>query len=91
MAVTHNKAQNVDDENHDYSGFRFSARDMDTGAECDDTFAAVENALSTDDLSPGEYVTGQVALEVQETATNVRVKYDVSAVGGDNLYWLVPR
>jgi hypothetical protein len=30
MAVTHNKVQNVDDENHDYSGFRFSARDMDT-------------------------------------------------------------
>jgi hypothetical protein len=32
-----------------------------------------------------------VALEVQETATNLRVEYDVSAVGGDNLYWLVPR
>lgn len=85
------RIENVDDENHGYSDFRFSAIDVDTGAEFDDTFTFLDSPLGSDDLSPGEYVTGQVALEVQETATNVRVKYDVSAVGGDSLYWLVPR
>ena len=85
------RMENVDDENHGYSGMRFSARDMESGAEFDDTFALLDTPISTDDLSPGEFVTGQIALEVQETATNLRVKYKVSAIGGGDVYWLVPK
>jgi len=36
-------------------------------------------------------VSGQAVLEVQETATQVRVKYDAKTLGGGEVYWLVPR
>lgn len=85
------RMENVDDEEHGYSGLRFSARDMESGAEFDDTFALLDTPISTDNLSPGEFVTGQLALEIQRTATDVRVKYDVSAIGGGDVYWLVPK
>ncbi len=81
--------ENVDDEGHGYAGNRFSAKDVDSGAEFDDTFTLTDGGLGTGDLSPGEYVYGVVVLEVQETATNIRVKYDTAAIGGENLYWLV--
>ena len=81
--------QNVDDENHGYAGNRFSAKDFDTGAEFDDTFTLTDGGLGTGELSPGEYVSGVIVLEVQETARRVRIKYDTAAFGGTNLYWLV--
>lgn len=82
---------NVDDESHGYTDQRFSAKDLVTEAEFDDTFALLDTPLGSGDLSPNEYVYGQVALEVQETATSIRVKYDVSFLGDAELYWLVPK
>ncbi len=84
------RIENVDDEDHGYDSMRFSAKDLDSGAEYDDTFALLDQPLESSELSPGEYVIGQIALEIQETATNVRLKYDVSFLGEENIYWLVP-
>lgn len=83
--------QNNGEDEKGYSDTRFSAKDLDTGAEFDDTFALLDAPLGRGDLSTGEYVTGQVALEIQETAVNVRVKYQISALGGESVYWLVPQ
>ncbi len=83
--------ENIDDSNHGYDESRFSARDMVTGATFDDTFTLADAPLGSGELSPGEYVSGQAVLEVQETATQVRVKYDAKSLGGGEVYWLVPR
>ncbi len=84
---------NVDeaDEDHAYGSDRFAAIDLDTGAEFDDTFVLLDQPLDTGELSPGEYVYGQVALEVQETAQRIRIKYTADRAGGDVVYWLVTR
>lgn len=80
---------NVDDDTHGYTESRFSAKDLDTDANFDDTFAFADQPLGSGELSPGEYVIGQVVLEVQETATRIRVKYDPKSLGsGDEVYWL---
>lgn len=80
---------NVDDDTHGYTEARFSAKDLDTDANFDDTFAFSDQPLGSGELSPGEYVIGQVVLEVQETATRIRVKYDPKSIGsGDEVYWL---
>lgn len=81
--------ENIDDEDHGYAGNRFSAKDIDTSAEFDDAFTLTDGGLGTGTLSPGEYVSGVVVLEVQETAQRVRIKYDTAAFGGTNLYWVV--
>ena len=83
--------ENVGDEDMGYYDDQFAAIDYDTGAEFDDTFVLAENPLGSGELSPGEYVTGVVVPEVQETARRVRVKYATSIFGGENLYWLVER
>lgn len=86
------RIENVDDDDHGYTESRFSARDMDTGATFDDTFTLADQPLGSGDLSPGEFVFGQVVLEVQETATRVRIKYDPKSLGeGDEAYWIVQR
>lgn len=72
---------------HRYNSSNFAAIDLDTKATFDDTFAFLDQPLDSGELSPGEFVSGQVALEIQNTSTNVRVKYD----SGQKAYWLVPR
>lgn len=81
--------ENIDDADHGYAGNRFSAKDFDTNAEFDDTFTLTDGGLGAGTLSPGEYVSGIVVLEVQETVQRIRIKYDTAAIGGTNLYWLV--
>lgn len=86
--------RNTSDETINYNTFSFAAKDLDTDADYDDAFVFLDTPLGSGELSPGEFVYGQVALEVQETSTNVRVKYTVSPGllgGGDAVYWLVPR
>lgn len=67
----------------------FSGEDADTGAGYDSVvFAVAEGMLSSETLSPGEYVTGTVLLEVQETASRVIVKYDPKQFDTNDLYWI---
>ena len=74
-----------------YDEGRFSARDLDTGTNYDSVGSAIDAPLGNDQLSPGEYVGGVVGIEIQETATNVRLKYQISFAGSNSVYWLVPR
>jgi hypothetical protein len=86
------RIENVDDKDHGYTESRFSARDIDSGATFDDTFTFADQPLGSGDLSPSEFVFGTVVLEVQETATRVRIKYDPKSLGeGDEVYWIVQR
>jgi len=82
---------NEDDEEHGYEGSRFSAKDLDTQAEFDDTFTLIDGGLGSGKLSPGEYVSGIVVLEVQETGGPIRIKYDASFTGAGEVYWVVAR
>ena len=66
----------------------FAGKDLDTAADYDDTFAFLNTPIGSGELSPTEYASGEVAIEVQETATNVRVKYTVEDEFA--LYWLTP-
>lgn len=82
--------ENVDPEdNHGYADYRFSAEDQDTGADFEEPRSAVTGGLGNGDLSTGEYVSGVVGLEVQETSTNIRIEYGTANVGGESLYWLL--
>jgi len=86
--------KNVDKpgKTHGYDGARFSAKDLTTDANFDDTFAFANVPLDSGELSPGEYVEGEVVLEIQETATRIRIKYDPKSLGdGDEVYWLFER
>lgn len=76
------------DGKYNYSDGSFAAKDLNTAADYDDTFAFLNSPLSSGELSPTEYATGEVAIEVQENATNVRIKFTVSS--GKALYWLTP-
>jgi endonuclease YncB( thermonuclease family) len=89
--VLETSIRNVDDAVHGYEESRFSAKDLDSGAEFDDTFTFADAPLGSGELSPGEYVYGQVVLEVQESAKNVRIKYDAKFIGGGEVYWLMTR
>jgi hypothetical protein len=71
-----------------YGQMSFSGQDADTGAGYDSEFIFTDNALGSDKLSKGEYVTGEVALEVQETAKRVIVKYDPNQFTPGDLYWM---
>lgn len=77
-----------DGDKYNYSRFDWAGKDLDTAADYDDTFAFLNSSLESAELSPTEYATGEVAIEVQETATNVRLKHTVSS--GKALYWLAP-
>lgn len=83
--------ENVGDEEGQYAGNRFSARDLDTDALFDDTFTLADGGLGSGELSPGEYVSGVVVLEVQETVLRARVKYDPQLFDDSDLYWVVER
>jgi endonuclease YncB( thermonuclease family) len=73
---------------YNYNEMKFAAKNLDSDADYDDEFAFLDAPLGSGELSPGEYVSGQVALEIQETAVNVRLKYNVE--GDYSLYWLTP-
>jgi micrococcal nuclease len=85
------RIENVGDGDHGYDEARFSAKDLDTDATFDDTFTLADNPLGDGELSPREWVEGTVVLEVQESATRVRVKYDAKLIGAGEAYWLVTR
>lgn len=75
---------------HDYNELYFSGKDIDRGWDFDDTGINLSDSpLGSGELSPGEYVTGQVVLEVHQETTSLRIKYDTSPIGGKNAYWLV--
>jgi len=76
-------------EDHDYGADRFAAVDLDTGVDFDNVFVVADGILDTGNLSPGQYVSGTVVLEVQETSNRVRIKYDANRSGGGEIYWLV--
>ena len=72
-----------------YNSMNFSGEDADTGAGYDSVvFVMADGMLGSDTLSPGEYVTGTVLLEVQETASRVIVKYDPKQFDTNDLYWI---
>lgn len=81
--------ENVGAEKKGYSSGRFLAKDLESDAEHEETFVLLDQPLGIGDLSPTSYVYGEVALELQETATDLRVKYQINAAGGESLYWLL--
>lgn len=82
--------ENVSDDDKNYGEDFFSATDLDTEATFDNLNIISGTGMGSGELSPGEYVSGQVILEIQETASRVRVKFDTSPIaGGENLYWIV--
>lgn len=81
--------QNIGGGNKGYASGRFKAKDMSRDVEHKETFLLFEQGLGSGDLSQGSYVSGNVAIELQEGATNLRIKYQVDAIGGPSLYWLL--
>lgn len=80
--------QNNSDRNLGYRASRFSAIDADNGNTYNPVTLDNVGVLLTDgDLQPGEYVSGTALVEVQETASNVIIKYDVDINGDDDMYW----
>jgi hypothetical protein len=82
------RIEGADSESHNYGPSNFSGEDANTGAGYDSAFVFGDDTLGSDTLSRGEFVTGTVALEVQETADAVIVKYDPKMFNEEDLYWL---
>jgi endonuclease YncB( thermonuclease family) len=89
--VVESAIKNIDDSGHGYAEDRFTAEDMQSGADFETTFTLADSPLGYGDLSPQEYVSGQVVLEVQESSTQVRIKYDAKTIGGGEVYWGISR
>jgi hypothetical protein len=70
-----------------YASNRFEVRDLDTDTKHKETFVLLDQPLGSGDLSSGSYVSGQVALEVQETASNLLVQYQIDSFGDEFVYW----
>lgn len=81
--------ENTDSEDHGYADNRLSASDDEIGPEFEDTYPPTDFPLGTGTLSPGEYVSGLIVVEIQETASRVRIRYDTGAFTGDSLFWVV--
>jgi hypothetical protein len=80
--------ENRSDDTLGYDAGRFSGIDATTGNAYDPvTLDDVGVLLRDGDLEPGEFVSGTALVEVQETATNVIVKYDADYFGDEDLYW----
>jgi endonuclease YncB( thermonuclease family) len=75
------------DGKKEYSSGRFEARDLDTDAKHKETLLFFEQPLDRGELSTSSYVWGHVALEVQETSTNLLVQYQLDAYGEVFMYW----
>ncbi len=81
--------ENTDDEDHGYADDRVAAKDAARGTDFEERYRPTDYPLNSGDLSPGEYVSGLVILEVQETSSQVLVSYKTAYFGGEALYWLV--
>lgn len=81
--------ENVGGGKKGYSSGRFLAKDMSRDVEHKETFLLFDQGLGSGDLSQGSYASGSVAIELQEGATNLRIKYQVNGMGGPSLYWLL--
>jgi hypothetical protein len=80
--------ENRSDENRGYEAARFSGIDAMNGNTYDPVTLDNVGVLLTDgDLQPGQFVSGTALIEVQETATNVIIKYDADYLGDEDLYW----
>jgi hypothetical protein len=80
--------RNDGDRNERYDAASFSGIDANTDVGYDPvTLEDVGVLLRDGDLEPGEFVSGTVLIEVQETATNVIVKFDPNMFTTDDLYW----
>jgi hypothetical protein len=80
--------KNDSDGGKSYSAASFSGIDANTKVGYDAvTLENVGVLLQDGNLEPGEYVSGTVLLEVQETATDVIVKFDPNMFTTDDLYW----
>ncbi len=80
--------RNDSDGNEGYDAANFSGIDANTDANYDPvTLDDVGVLLRDGTLEPGEFVSGTVLIEVQETATNVIIKYDPNMLTTEDLYW----
>jgi micrococcal nuclease len=70
-----------------YSAGRFEARDLDTDAKHKETPLLFEQPLDSGELSTHSYVWGHVGLEIQETATDLLVQYQLDDWGDVFMYW----
>jgi len=80
---------NVDSSDRSYNEADFSGIDTATKAVYD--AVTIDNAgvlLHDGNLRPGQYVSGIVLIEVQDSATSVVIKYNVDILGDDDLYWV---
>lgn len=86
------RIENVDDSDHGYEEGRFTARNAETDAEYESTFTLSDQPLGSGELSPGEFVFGQIVLEVQDTPSPLLVQFDPSYINdNDEVYWQVFR
>jgi hypothetical protein len=85
--VIETRIEGDDPEGHFFDSSNFSGQDADTGAGHDSAFV-MGDTLGSDAQSPGEYVTGTIVLEVQETAERVIVKYDPKPIDPEDLFWI---
>ncbi len=81
--------ENVGDGGHGYAAADFSGEDADTGVGYNAvTLDNVGVLLGSGDLEPGEFVSGTVLIEVQETAARVILKYDPRVFDPNDLFWI---
>nr|MBA3417069.1 DUF4352 domain-containing protein [Chloroflexia bacterium] len=78
------------EDDRSYSTSNFSGEDAVTGAGYDSAFVVADGTLGSDTLSPGEFVTGTIVLEVQVTAESVVIKYDPAPFNPEDLFWTFP-
>ncbi len=80
--------RNDSDGDQRYDAANFSGIDAVTDVTYDPvTLDDVGVLLRDGTLQPGEFVSGTILIEVQETATNVIIKYDPNMFTTDDLYW----
>lgn len=88
--VVETRIKNVGDKDHTYASSDFSAQDGKTRAGFDSVFVLDDGMLDSGTLSPGEYVTGNVVFEVQETTRQALVKFDPDKLTEEDLFWAAP-
>jgi hypothetical protein len=81
--------RNTSEDAKNYNSYYFSVRDIVAGENYDDEKnIRPGDALIAGSLGAGDEVAGNVLLVVPADALVLRLKYDTSPLGGDNLYWL---
>jgi endonuclease YncB( thermonuclease family) len=79
---------------HAYNELCFAAKDLDRGADYDDSFLnPSDRPFGSGEMLPGDVVSGEVVLEVHRDSQRIRVKYSTGpgCIGGKSVYWLVVR